>query len=70
VSDNENENVWKSDDASQARTTTALAEVDARQAAAPRCGLCGQRVRWLDDFGLCSKVSPSHEQYRATGRFR
>jgi hypothetical protein len=41
----------------------ALAAIDAAQVNAPKCRLCGQRVKELDAFGLCSKKS--HEQVRA-----
>ncbi|WP_312672861.1 hypothetical protein [Microbacterium sp.] len=30
----------------------------------PQCRLCGQTVRWLDAFGLCSKTSASHNERR------
>jgi hypothetical protein len=70
MSDDETESKWKPDEASLARTAAALAEVDARHAAAPRCGICGQRSWRLDEFGLCSKVSPSHIKDRSRVSFR
>lgn len=56
---------WVLDDASRARTAAALAEVDAVQANSPTCALCGQRARVLDRFGLCSKTSDPHKEWRA-----
>lgn len=49
-------------------TLAALAEIDARQADAPTCALCGQRVIKLDKFGLCSKVKGEHDEWRADAR--
>jgi len=43
-----------------------LAQIDRAHARYPKCKLCGQRVRRLDQYGLCSKVSQPHEDYRAT----
>lgn len=42
----------------------ALAAIDERQSAARDCALCGQRTYALDRFGLCSKVSPAHREWR------
>ncbi|MEW2459843.1 hypothetical protein [Microbacterium sp. K41] len=30
----------------------------------PQCRVCGQAVRELDPFGLCSKTSVSHQERR------
>lgn len=30
----------------------------------PQCRLCGQTVYRLDKFGLCSKVSDAHREWR------
>lgn len=57
---------WVSDDASKARVAAALEEVDAGQAEAPTCSLCGQRTRRLDKHGLCSKTSQPHQERRAS----
>jgi hypothetical protein len=72
---------WVWDDAAKARVAVALAEIDAknaRQLAAGQlfeCALCGQLVRALDKFGLCSKDKGEHAEWRvdvapakATGR--
>lgn len=56
---------WVNDDASKARVAAALADVDAGQSAAATCALCGQRTYRLDRFGLCSKKSQPHEEWRA-----
>lgn len=52
------------DAASRARAAAALDAVAARQAHLPQCALCGQRSIRLDPYGLCSKTSASHQQYR------
>ena len=59
---------WVSDAASQKRVADALAEVDASQAHYPTCALCGQRAVRLDRFGLCSKTSDPHKEWRAEAR--
>ncbi|MGQ7313398.1 hypothetical protein ACUOFU_16955 [Microbacterium arabinogalactanolyticum] len=46
-------------------TRDALDRIDAAQADYPTCGLCGQRAIALDKFGLCSKVSQAHKDWRA-----
>ena len=46
-------------------TLEALAEIDAIQAGSPTCRLCGQRTRRLDKYGLCSKNSEPHKDWRA-----
>lgn len=56
------------DDAARARVTAALAAVDRSHALHPECSLCGQRTTGLDRFGLCSKVSVPHEEWRAEMR--
>ncbi|MDF2555769.1 MAG: MPMin1 gp20 [Microbacterium sp.] len=61
----EPEKEWEYDDAARARVTAALAEIDANQAHLPTCALCGQRSLKLDRFGLCSKVSQPHLDWRA-----
>lgn len=46
-----------------------LERIQARhEAECDRCSLCGQLSNRLDDFGLCSKVSESHVQWRARVR--
>ncbi|MBB4666954.1 hypothetical protein BKA24_001663 [Microbacterium marinum] len=51
-------------------TLAALAEIEKRQQRFPVCALvsCNQRVKRLDEFGLCSKVSDSHKVWRAQTR--
>jgi hypothetical protein len=61
----EPEREWVFDDAARARVAVALAEIDANQAHLPTCALCGQRSLKLDRFGLCSKVSQPHLDWRA-----
>ena len=56
---------WKPD---RAVTQEALAEVDHQQRNAPTCALCGQRTAELDRYGLCSKVSDDHKDWRADVR--
>ncbi len=65
IADAEPEKEWVCDDASRARTAAALAEIDRKQAHLPTCALCGQRSLKLDRFGLCSKVSKPHQDWRA-----
>lgn len=52
----------------RAVTVAALAEIDERQKHHPKCALCGQRAIRLDTFGLCSKNSEPHEEWRKAGR--
>lgn len=56
---------WTPGDESRERVHEALAEIDAIQAGSPECRLCGQRTRQLDKFGLCSKTSEAHQDWRA-----
>lgn len=42
-----------------------MARIDRAQAHYPQCALCGQRATSLDRFGLCSKVSDPHKEWRA-----
>ena len=63
-----NEKQWAASDASRAATAEALARIDRAQASYPRCALCGQRCVKLDRFGLCSKTSEPHQEWRARGR--
>lgn len=41
-----------------------LRNVDAIHEGKPTCRLCGQVVNRLDTFGLCSKVTPAHKEWR------
>jgi hypothetical protein len=41
-----------------------LRNVDAIHEGKPKCRLCGQVVNRLDTFGLCSKVTASHKEWR------
>lgn len=46
---------------------TTLAElriVDMIHEGKPACRLCGQGVNHLDKFGLCSKTSDAHQEWR------
>lgn len=45
-------------------TLARMRELDELYAGYPTCRLCGQVVIRLDTFGLCSKVSEAHQQYR------
>ncbi|ABR10450.1 MULTISPECIES: hypothetical protein [Bacteria] len=56
------EREWAPD---RAVTLAALADIDAVQAGAPTCALCGQRAIRLDTYGLCSKTSEQHKDWRA-----
>lgn len=56
---------WKPD---RAVTLAALAAIDHQQRNAPTCRLCGQRANQLDKYGLCSKVSDDHKDWRADVR--
>lgn len=53
------------EEGAMARTLDALAEVAEAQAGASPCVLCGQRVNIPDLWGLCSKVTDDHREYRA-----
>ncbi|MCK2031242.1 hypothetical protein [Microbacterium galbinum] len=46
------------------RIADELRNVDAIHEGKPTCRLCGQVVNHLDKFGLCSKVSPAHREWR------
>lgn len=46
------------------RIADELRNVDAIHEGKPTCRLCGQVVNRLDTFGLCSKVSASHKEWR------
>lgn len=52
----------------RAVTRAALAGIDVAQSAWPVCRLCGQRTVKLDRFGLCSKTSKPHQEWRAEVR--
>ena len=43
----------------------AMERCDLIQTGYPVCALCGQRAIHLDRFGLCSKVSQTHQDWRA-----
>lgn len=45
-------------------TLERLRIVDMIHEGKPACRLCGQTVNHLDKFGLCSKVSDSHKEWR------
>lgn len=45
-------------------TRIELEAIDMAHEGKPTCRLCGQRVIRLDSFGLCSKTSDAHQQYR------
>lgn len=49
-------------------THAAMDDLEAMFAAWPACRLCGQRTRQLDKFGLCSKTSEAHKDWRAGAR--
>ena len=53
---------WQPD---RAVTLAALEEIDHQQAGCPTCALCGQRANRLDKYGLCSKTSEAHQDWRA-----
>lgn len=53
------------DDDARARQEAELARIEATQAWMPVCALCGQRAVELDEFGLCSKISTPHKEWRA-----
>jgi hypothetical protein len=63
---------WKSTPETLARARAALAEVDKKFVGLPVCSLpnCEQRVWRLDEFGLCSKVSAPHREWRDRARAR
>lgn len=46
-------------------TRAAMEDLEAMFSAWPACGLCGQRAGQLDKYGLCSKVSQAHKDWRA-----
>lgn len=45
-------------------TLAELRIVDMIHEGKPACRLCGQTVNDLDKFGLCSKVSDAHKEWR------
>lgn len=45
-------------------TLERLRIVDMIHEGKPACRLCGQTVNHLDKFGLCSKVSDAHKEWR------
>ncbi|WP_292788422.1 MULTISPECIES: hypothetical protein [unclassified Microbacterium] len=45
-------------------TLEQLRVVDMIHEGKPACRLCGQITNGLDRFGLCSKVSPAHREWR------
>lgn len=53
------------DDAAKTRAREALAVVDMIHEGKPVCRLCGQMTNRLDQFGLCSKTSEAHQDWRA-----
>lgn len=58
---------WSLNAGARARIDVELQAIDIAHEAKgfPKCELCGQRCRKLDEFGLCSKVSESHREWRA-----
>lgn len=46
------------------RIVDELRNVDAIHEGKPTCRLCGQVVNRLDTFGLCSKVTTAHKEWR------
>ena len=52
---------WK---ANREVTLEQLRIVDMVHEGKPACRLCGQITNGLDRFGLCSKVSPAHREWR------
>ncbi|WP_337004053.1 MULTISPECIES: hypothetical protein [unclassified Microbacterium] len=46
------------------RIADELRNVDAIHEGKPKCRLCGQVVNRLDTFGLCSKVTAAHKEWR------
>lgn len=60
---------WAPSDESREQTRQALQSIDeAHRATCEACTLCGQRVKRLDGFGLCSKQSPPHAKWRSRVR--
>ena len=45
-------------------TLERLRIVDMIHEGKPACRLCGQTANYLDKFGLCSKVSDAHKEWR------
>lgn len=52
----------------RAVTLAALEAIDHQQRHFPACALCGQRAVKLDRFGLCSKTTEQHNEWRADAR--
>lgn len=46
-------------------TRAVMDDLDGMFSAWPTCRLCGQRTGQLDKFGLCSKTSEAHKDWRA-----
>ena len=59
--DGDDETPWTAD---RDLTRAVLAAIDDRQAVHAECALCGQRSVRLDKFGLCSKKSRPHNDWR------
>ncbi|MFE7198488.1 hypothetical protein [Microbacterium oxydans] len=55
------EKEWTPD---RAVTLERLRIVDMIHEGKPACRLCGQTVNHLDKFGLCSKTSDAHQEWR------
>lgn len=51
---------WVPSAASRARVEKRLREIGQQLVSQPKCWLCGQGARKLDEFGLCSKISAPH----------
>ncbi|MCU1418699.1 MAG: hypothetical protein JWP32_2873 [Schumannella sp.] len=49
------------------RVQAELARIEKLQVKSPQCWLCGQRTNTPDKFGLCSKITASHQKERQTG---
>lgn len=56
---------WLLDAAARSRIDAELSRIDQGHEAKPTCALCGQPANVLDRFGLCSKTSDPHEDWRA-----
>jgi hypothetical protein len=55
------------EETSLSRTLAEMEQIEETHAGLPSCGLCGQHVNRLDEFGLCSKVSNTHRIEREVG---
>jgi hypothetical protein len=56
---------WVLDEAARARIDAELTAVAMVHEGKPACKLCGQVTNALDRFGLCSKTSDPHKDWRA-----